>query len=248
MKILDKINLGLQSYCLREFTQKEALVEKLKECGLDTVEICGVHVDFHNSEQVDEIIAYLKENGITINSAGVNSFTSDESSTRDYFEFAKKAGLSSLSASIEEDAFDLCERLCVEYGVKLAIHNHGKHDILYGTFDLLKNTIDRTSSNIGICLDTAWMIDAGDDPVEAIYTFKDRIYGIHFKDFAYDDGNREEAIYGEGSLDSVGVIKALKDIGFKGYASIEYEGEPEKPIHNIKKCIYNLTKQELSFR
>ena len=69
------------------------------------------------------------------------------------------------------------------------------------------------------------MIDVGDNPVEAIYTLKDRIYSIHFKDFTYDaEGNRDEAIYGEGKLDSIGVMKALKDIRFKSYASIEYEG------------------------
>lgn len=58
--------------------------------------------------------------------------------------------------------------------------------------------------------DTGWLLDAGGDSVEFARRGAGRIYGVHFKDFHYwEDGTREEALLGEGLLESASQHQAL---------------------------------------
>ncbi|MDD5697982.1 MAG: TIM barrel protein [Victivallaceae bacterium] len=120
--------------------------------------------------------------GIKISSFGVNRFTGDEKAARQVFDFAKAAGFSAISADLAEGGLAVAEKLCEEYGKKIAIHNHGrKHEL--GSVRALESLFSKSSPNIGLCLDTAWMLDSGEDPVAIAEKFKDRLYGLHLKDF-----------------------------------------------------------------
>ena len=80
--------------------------------------------------------------------------------------------------------------------------------------------------------------DAGCDPVEAIDVFQDRLYGVHLKDFVFDDqGGHQDVIIGTGGLDLPTFMRRLEDIGFDGYLSIEYEGDPDHPLPQVKECV-----------
>lgn len=236
-KIFGNIELGVQSFCFRKFNN-EQIIEALKECGLSALEICKKHLNLENQGEAEDVLALYQKNGVRFNSYGINAFENDEEKARAFFEFAKKAGVTVLGAKPNSKAFEMLGRLCEEYSIKLAIHNHGSKDQMYGTVELLEAALANAPESIGLCLDTGWLIDSGADPVEAVKKFAGRIYGVHFKDFSYaEDGERLEAVLGEGKLDLPGVVKALKEVGFKGYATIEYEGEPDQPVPNIKKCI-----------
>jgi sugar phosphate isomerase/epimerase len=95
----------------------------------------------------------------------------------------------------------------------------------------------------------------GQDPVEAVYLLKDYIIHTHAKDGVMLDENQDptevyhafavggvealnacegfkELPLGEGQVDWGNYLKALKEIGFDGYLTIEREcgDEPEKDI------------------
>ena len=113
---------------------------------------------------------------------------------------------------------------------------------------------DLQSKGIAVNLDPAnFKMVTGDDPVQAVYTLKEYIVHTHAK-----DGNRlnignpefiyqtvhpvpqgfddiqyfEEVPLGTGSVDFPNYLKALEDIGYRGFLTIEREvGEtPEKDI------------------
>ena len=42
---------------------------------------------------------------------------------------------------------------------------------------------------------------------------------------------------GKGSLDVLAVLRALREVKFQGYISIEYEANPENPIPDIRACL-----------
>ena len=74
--------------------------------------------------------------------------------------------------------------------------------------------------------------------MEAIDLFADRIYGVHLKDFVFDEsGGHEDVIIGTGGLDLPGLMTRLREIGFNGYMSIEYEGDPEHPLPAVIECV-----------
>ena len=54
-----------------------------------------------------------------------------------------------------------------------------------------------------------------------------------------DNKKKEDVPYGDpaGVLDVPGVLKALKEVKFAGYISIEYEAHPDDPSEDVKKCV-----------
>lgn len=131
---------------------------------------------------------------------------------------------------------------------------------------VLKGFLDDLSSKgVAVNLDPAnFKMVTGDDPVQAVYTLKDYIVHTHAKDgnrlkignpeFIYkavhpvpqgfDDVQYfEEVPLGTGSVDFVNYLKALEDIGYKGFLTIEREvgNTPEADIRTaydfLKKII-----------
>ncbi|MGL6174491.1 MAG: sugar phosphate isomerase/epimerase family protein [Cellulosilyticaceae bacterium] len=120
------------------------------------------------------------------------------------------------------------------------------------TADVLKGFLDGLGSKgVAVNLDPANLVMVtADDPVKAVYTLKDYIVHTHAKDGKRLLVRDPEVIYGiiedeiqagqafielplgEGGVDFANYLKALDDIGYKGYLTIEREvGEsPEKDI------------------
>lgn len=228
------VRLGMQSYSLRKMDVKEAIA-RVHELGLEYIEIFPGHFPPDSDDAaVDELKAVLQQNGVNLDAYGVVGFGGDKEANRVYFEFAKKMGFKAMSADPKPEAFDNLDELVEEYGVKLAIHNHGPKSRYATPEDILK-AVEGHHKWIGACVDTGHYLRAGVDPVEAIRALKDRVYGVHVKDWAGVEG--EWPVFGEGKLDLVGMFKALRDVGFSGFCSIEYEAHPDDVMPYLKKCV-----------
>jgi inosose dehydratase len=93
---------------------------------------------------------------------------------------------------------------------------------------------------IGACLDTGHLINAALagknlDPAAEVRVMGARNYGLHLKD--NDNRTDENVVFGKGPLDVVGVLRALKEVGFKGCISIEYEANPKDPTADLTACL-----------
>ena len=133
------------------------------------------------------------------------------------------------------------------------------------TADVLKVFLDSLcSKGVSVNLDPANLVMVtGDDPVNAVYTLKDYIVHTHAKDgkmlylkdpeIIYgvrpdDTGNSAPAYaempLGQGSVDFPSYLRALNDIGYKGFLTIEREcGEdPAKDIALAVDFLKNIIK------
>lgn len=234
-------DLGVQSYCFRNFKDNTDVARMVKACGLGRIEVCGVHADFQNPAGFDAIITPYREAGVKIGSIGVETFTDDADAARHRFEFAKAAGCEVISTHFKPDtyldAIGIVEALCDEYGVKIAIHNHGGYHWL-GNMEMLDHVFSVSNECVGLCIDTAWALDAGHDPIKMVEKFGDRLYGLHIKDFAFDRARRrEDVVVGTGNLDLAGLKSALEKVGFGGYMVLEYEGDPADPMPAVRSCV-----------
>ena len=230
--------LGIQSYCFRNFRPLDELVGKLKESDLAYVEIWSGHLaaDAPLAEQ-RKMLETLGANGVTVDAYSMPKLGADEQADRQYFEFARLAGARSLSCDLDPAATELPERLSEEYGISLAIHNHGRNHAL-GSVEALEDIFSRTSPRVGLCMDTAWMLDSGTDPLDAFEKFKDRLYGVHLKDFTFDaEGKPQDVIVGQGGLDLPEFMRRLNDVDYDGFLSLEYEADPDNPVPAIRKCV-----------
>lgn len=233
--------IAVQSFCFRGFRSNEEVAAKVKEIGLSALEPCGIHVDFAADAAQDAALAAYRGAGVELVSCGVNAITGDGSAAEGAFRFARKAGFSLISADVTPpaawDTFAAAERLAEQYDVNVALHNHGGAHWL-GNAQMLEEVFRRTGPRIGLMLDTAWAIDAREDPVKLARRFGDRLLGVHLKDFVYTrEREPVDVVIGTGILDLPGLVTALREIGFTGAAIIEYEGDVNDPVPALTECV-----------
>jgi inosose dehydratase len=146
------LNLGIQMYSLRGYQVNEALVHA-KALGFTHVEFySGMFETNSSAEQIASMKKQVSDLGLTISAHGVNRFTKDAAANRAIFEFAKNAGIGILSADPDPDSFSSLDELVKEYGVKIAIHNHGPGHRYNKAVDVL-HAIEGHDERIGACAD-----------------------------------------------------------------------------------------------
>ncbi len=237
------LDFGVQSYCFREFKNNAEVAAKIREIGLDQVELCGIHADFHNPAAFGEVVKTYLDAGVAIVAFGVETFVGNEKE-RDVFECAAIAGARHISAHFKVDSFPQAirqtQKLSDEFGVRVGIHCHGGWSF-GGQPDVLDYLIKLGSPQVGLCLDTAWCLQIGPymgKPVEWAKRYAGHIYGVHYKDFVFGpDAQWIDTVVGEGNLDLPAFIRALDGNGFDGTAVIEYEGDARNPVPALKKCV-----------
>lgn len=125
------------------------------------------------------------------------------------------------------------------------------------TAEVLKRFLDSLGSKgVAVNLDPANLVMVtGDDPVKAVYTLKDYIVHTHAKDGVKLDDRDPEVIYGlkpgdalvtspafeeralgDGDVDFDNYLKALRDIGYNGFLTIEREVGAD-PAGDIKRSV-----------
>jgi len=225
------VDLGLQSYSLRSFPFDDAIA-KMGELGLHFAEFYPRH--FPQNMKPQELAARQKKLAaldIKANAYGVCGLNNDEKRMRPLFDFCRRAGIGVITANPTPDSFALLDTLVAEFGVHVAIHNHGPRDKRWGRTQQMLDGIKGHDPGIGICLDTGHLVRAGDDPIEAVRKFGQRLHGLHFKDVSKD--STHDCIVGQGRTDLAAFFTALKEVGFDGAFSLEYESEPKNPMAGI---------------
>jgi inosose dehydratase len=135
---------------------------------------------------------------------------------------------------------ELADRLA-ERGIRLAYHHH------MGTVVETAAEIDRlmasTGGSVGLLLDTGHLAFAGADPVDIAWRHGLRISHVHCKDVRPDVLARARAadqsfldsvidgvftVPGDGAIDFVAVLGALKAANYRGWLVVEAEQDPAK--------------------
>ncbi len=166
----------------------------------------------------------------------------DEKGARKTFEWAKKMGIEVLVT--ETTPNDIHDKLCNEFHIKMALHNHPK---TWPPDAVLKACKDH-SKLIGSCSDTGHWMRADFVPVEMLKKLQGRVLHLHFKDLN-EFGNGHDVPWGTGRGNPKGMMEELKRQGYKGYLSIEYEyGDLPHLARNLPKCVefFDKTAAELA--
>ena len=237
--------VGIQSYTFREFPLERAL-KAMKELGVTHAEFYRGHIPTDTAgDKLTAVKKLLAEYDITPTSFGVENFSKDLDKSRKTFEFGKELGVKYLSADPDPDSFDTLDKLVAEYGIGIAIHPHGpsgKAMHRWKSAEFIMKSIKDHHELIGTCLDTGHIIrsaqlDVNLDPAEEVKTMGARNFGLHLKD--HDNKRKTDVPFGDktGVLDVPAVLKALKQVKFKGYIAIEYEANSKDPTADVKACL-----------
>jgi sugar phosphate isomerase/epimerase len=234
--------MACQAYTFREMSLMETL-DVLKDLGITSVEMYpGQRLSKddatpfdHNAspEAIKKVLAKCKANGIKPISYGVTGTGSTEAEARKVFEFVKAMGMNTVVAEPEPEQFPLLDRLCKEYNLKLAVHNHPAPSH-YWNPKTVAEAIKGCSKAVGSCSDDGHWYRSGVRPLDGLKTLEGRVIELHFKDLNAD---KHDVPWGTGVCDTAGLLKELKRQGFKGAFVAEYESTTGRElINNVAKC------------
>lgn len=240
--------VGCQLYTFRRFAFYEAL-EKIASLGVGYVEpcfflrLCTQRPKLKTNESLaPEIRAVLKEKlaarGVTMPNFYARLGNNKEA-CRKTFAFAADMGVETIVAEPPAAAFDMIETLCDEYRINLAVHNHPKSPkSKYWKPENVLAVCRGRGKRIGACVDTGHWIRSGLNPVACLGKMKGRIITVHLKDVV-ESGNPKarDVPLGTGRGDYAAVLRELRDQGFKGVMSVEYEHDSPKLMAEVKACI-----------
>lgn len=244
------LSLGTQAWTFRDRTAFEA-IDIAADLGLTNIELftdqalSPEHKDVKvgpgmAKEHMDALKKKLADRKVVASSFGVVGFKKDEGDARAKFEFAKAMGMGAISCEPEFDAWDMVEKLAVEYNIRLAVHNHPKPS-RYWSPDIVLEHVGKRSKLIGACADTGHWPRSGLSPVDQLKKLEGRIIELHFKDVAPEAGKPGEYLdrpWGTGHGDAKAMMRELVRQGFKGVVLVEYENTEGKELEeNVRKCV-----------
>jgi len=231
-----EVALGLQSYSLRKMPYEEA-VETAARLGFKTVEAFPGHLP-PDRANVGRAKIVSERNRVKLVAHGVNSLQADKAKLTDIFEFAKAVGIEVITADPDPASLALLDRLVGDYGIAVAIHNHGPGH-RYAMVEEVLEAVRDHHELIGMCLDTGHLARAGEDITEAVGKLGDRLHGLHLKDV---DSNNNNVVIGTGRLDLKTMFERLNKSGILGRvpAILEIEMNPDDPIQDIRNSLKNV--------
>jgi len=238
-------HLGCQAYSFNRFTFFEA-VDKTAEVGLRYIEIYpgqrlnpdreDVRLDHNASPEIIEAVkSKLADAGVKVMCYGVVGLPNDEAEARRVFEFAKTMGIGTIVSEPPEDAFDLVEKLCDEYAINVAIHNHPKPSHYWNPETVLR-VCEGRSKRIGACADTGHWMRSGVDVLEALKQLEGRIISFHFKELNEASQNGHDVPWGTGAGDVKAWLTEIKRQDVQTMFSIEYEHNWMNSVPEIAEC------------
>ena len=222
--------MGLASYSFSKLPL-DAAIQGIRRVGVNYVSIKDAHLSMKSTALERKMVAQkFRDAGITPLSCGVITLSNDEAQIRNAFEYARDAGIPTIVCKPTHQSMPVLDTLVKEFGLKLAIHNHGPEDKVWPSPLDVWAAIQKYDERIGVCVDVGHTARCGVDPVHALRTCAGRLYDVHFKDLTSKEANARPVEVGRGVLDVRGMLKALLDIGYGHHVGLEHEKDMSDPI------------------
>jgi sugar phosphate isomerase/epimerase len=248
--------LAVHSYTFKNFNIFDA-IDKTAALGVKYMSISGsVVLDGTNrmttvdlsDQQRERIDKKLKADGFgNFVNIGVVQLPADEAKCRKVFEFAQKWGIGVLVAEPPTNALDIIEKLCKEYNIKVAIHDHPRGHSIYWNPEAVLAAIKGRTPLMGACADVGHWMRSGLDPVECLKKLDGHIICLHFKDLNEMGPNAHDVPWGTGIGKTRELMTELQRQHFHGAFCVEYEYHWDNSSPEIAQCVkfFNQTCDEL---
>lgn len=226
--------IGIQTFTFSKQTIEE-LLPLVRECGVDAIGLSRHALSKKYPDAMvepsmsDEQKAFLKkilaDNNIKVVSYGVSTPTT-EKAIRKLFSFVKEFGADTVIAEPSADKLPLWNKLCAEYGMKVAVHNHAKDAKRNPEFSDPKFVASMIADypNVYACPDTGHWGRSGVNPVSGFKTLENKIGIIHFRDMNAYGLSAYDVPFGTGAMNIDAMLAELDRQKFDGWLLLEYGG------------------------
>ncbi|MBV5314485.1 MAG: sugar phosphate isomerase/epimerase [Prolixibacteraceae bacterium] len=257
-KVMSKLGwkVAIQCWTYNQHTFFDAL-DSIQSLGVHYVEMLSYQTVSKDIPQksgpdmdqacLEKVKAKLKETGITAIAIWVDPFPKDEANLRKLFAWAKELGIETITTEPDPDnkeAMAITVKLCKEYKLKIAVHNHPKksNNDTYKFWDpaFALNVVKPYSPQIGMCTDVGHWYRSGLNSLDCLKKVDGYINSVHFKDLNLQ---MQDVPLGKGILDASILLDELKRQEFKGVLTLEYESWGSKQHEELVQCVEFLNKE-----
>jgi sugar phosphate isomerase/epimerase len=228
--------LGVATYSLRGFNRTVAIEHITRDLHERYVNVKDFHMPMSPVEETARARKDFEKAGLIILGGGTVSFRSkDPADIRSRFDYAKTAGMPLIVAAPNRDVLPLLEPYVKEYGIKVAVHNHGPEDKQFPTPESILEVIGGMDPRVGLCMDVGHTARTGDDVVESIRKAGARLLDMHVKDLANLKDKDSQVPVGDGKMPIPAIFRELKRMNYAGGVMLEYEIDESNPIPGMLK-------------
>jgi rhamnogalacturonyl hydrolase YesR/sugar phosphate isomerase/epimerase len=197
--------------------------------------------DFHlplksTDEEIAAFHAKLKEYNVTGYGVGpIYMKTKDE--VDNAFAYAKRVGVKLIVGVPNVEVLPYVDEKVKEYNFKYAIHIHGPDIKLYPNAKDVIDHVGHLDPRIGMCLDIGHDTRDGFDPSEDLKKYHARVFDIHIKDVTAAGKAGSTCEMGRGVIDIPKFVKTLREVGYSGACSLEFEKDMKNPLAGLAESI-----------
>jgi L-ribulose-5-phosphate 3-epimerase len=251
--------VGVQQYTFRRFNFYEML-DRMSDLGIQHAEACfflrldekrpelKVSEDL-SAEVRKELKKRMADHGVSM-SAFYSNLSADADQAKRIFEFCREMETPTIVAEPPAEAFDMIEKLCDEYEIDLAVHNHPKSpNSKYWNPEAVLAVCKGRGKRIGGCCDTGHWVRSALDPVACLKKMEGRVLSFHLKD-VIEVGNpaARDVPLGTGKGNYSAVLKELNRQGYRGTMTIEYEHDSPELMDDVAACVAFVEKTAASLK
>jgi sugar phosphate isomerase/epimerase len=224
------VKLGVATYSLREFSRKDAIAI-IKSLGIRYVNVKSMHMPYESSPaELKAARAEFEAAGLQIIAGGnISLQKNDDAYIKEMLTYAKNAGIPTVVCAPTHDNLGMIEKYAKEFGLKIAIHNHGTEDKLYPNGASVLARVKNMDPCMGLCYDVGHAARTGVDVIQEIEAAGTRLHDMHIKDLDSPDSRDSQVEVGKGKLPVAQVFKTLKKMKYAGYVNLEYEINAKQP-------------------
>ncbi len=248
--------LGVEAYTFHKFTLFET-IDKTAQLGLPYVgglsfqpvsaEIPKNFDPQLSDEELQQVRLKLDAAGVRMLTYYIQDIPGDEAAARRIFEFGRKIGIETFMSEPDPAALDTIERLCEEYGINVALHNHDRQaSPHYWSPDAILAVCKGRGPRIGACADIGYWMRSGIDPIAGVRKLGDRLITIQMHDLHARGAAGHDVPWGTGVGRTERLLREMHRLKIQPTMfGLEYSHNFEQSLPEVAQCVEFFNKLSL---
>lgn len=232
----DDVKIGVAGYSYRNF-DLENTCRMLQDMGVKYLSIKDWWLPLDATvDQMDELKKVCASHGVEGYTLGPIYMRSEADVDR-AFAYAGRYGVPFFIGVPDYELIDYTIGKVKETGIKVAIHTHGPDGAAFPDIYKIVEMVKDPSLGVGACLDLGHCVRMGQDVAKILVEYKDWIYDLHIKDETAPTKAGQTWEMGRGVMNFVPIVNALREIGYKGVVSVEFEKNGDNPNPGVSESV-----------
>ena len=232
----DDVKIGVAGYSYREF-DLEKTCQMLEDMGVKYLSIKDWWLPLDaTKEQMDELKKVCASHGVDGYTLGP-IYMHSEAEVDCAFAYAGRYEVPFFIGVPDYELIDYTIKKVKDTGIKVAIHTHGPDGAAFPDIYKIVELVKDPSLGVGACLDLGHCVRMGQNVAQILVDYKDWIYDLHIKDETAATPAGQTWEMGRGVIDFVPIAQALRQSGYKGVMSVEFEKNGSNPNPGVSESV-----------